>query len=241
MPILYSVVARGITVLAKYASCPGNFSEVTEQIISKIPPEDSKLTYSHGSFLFHYICEDRIIYMCITDDEFERSRAFLYLGEIKRRFQAAYGSRAQTSLAYAMNTEFSPILANEMKHYSESRDVDTISRVHGELDELKDIMVRNIDNMAMRGERLELLVNKTDNLSANSVTFRKTSRNLSRALFWKNVKLYLISAAIIVFIIYIIISLACGGFGWGECVASSSPTPTTTVAPTTTTAKPPAP
>jgi vesicle-associated membrane protein 7 len=53
------------------------------------------------------------------------------------------------------------------KHYSESRDVDTISRVHGELDELKDIMVRNIDNMAMRGERLELLVNKTENLSAN--------------------------------------------------------------------------
>jgi hypothetical protein len=68
MPILYSVVARGITVLAKYASCPGNFSEVTEQIIAKIPPDDSKLTYSHGSFLFHYICEDRIIYMCITDD-----------------------------------------------------------------------------------------------------------------------------------------------------------------------------
>lgn len=30
------------------------------------------------------------------------------------------------------------------KHYSESRDIDTISRVHGELDELKGIMVRNI-------------------------------------------------------------------------------------------------
>lgn len=30
------------------------------------------------------------------------------------------------------------------KHYTESRDIDTISRVHGELDELKNIMVRNI-------------------------------------------------------------------------------------------------
>ncbi|KAF4520835.1 hypothetical protein B566_EDAN007130 [Ephemera danica] len=153
MPILYSVVARGITVLAKYASCPGNFTEVTEQIIAKIPPDDSKLTYSQGSYLFHYICENRIIYMCITDDEFERSRAFLYLGEIKRRFQASYAGRSQTALAYAMNTEFSPILANEM------------------LDELKDIMVRNIDNMAMRGERLELLVNKTENLSNNLVLY----------------------------------------------------------------------
>lgn len=58
------------------------------------------------------------------------------------------------------------------KHYSESKDIDTISKVHGELDELKDIMVKNIDNLAMRGERLELLVNKTENLS-NSVSANK--------------------------------------------------------------------
>ncbi|KAG8228902.1 hypothetical protein J437_LFUL011149 [Ladona fulva] len=114
MPILYSVIARGTTVLTKFASCPGNFSEVTEQVIEKIPPENAKLTYSHGSYLFHYICEDRIIYMCITDDEFERSRAFLYLNEIKRRFVSTYGVRAQTAIAYSMNTEFSRILANEM-------------------------------------------------------------------------------------------------------------------------------
>lgn len=68
MPILYSVVSRGVTVLAKYATCAGNFAEVTEQVISKIPPHNDKLTYSHGNYLFHYICENRIIYMCITDD-----------------------------------------------------------------------------------------------------------------------------------------------------------------------------
>lgn len=68
MPILYSVVCRGNTVLSKYASCAGNFSEVTEQIISKIPAHNDKLTYSHGNYLFHYISENRIIYLCITDD-----------------------------------------------------------------------------------------------------------------------------------------------------------------------------
>lgn len=42
-----------------------------------------------------------------------------------------------------------------------------LSKVHGELDELKDIMVKNIDSVAMRGERLELLVNKTENLTSS--------------------------------------------------------------------------
>jgi vesicle-associated membrane protein 7 len=220
MPILYSVIARGTVVLTKYASCAGNFSEVTEQIMAKIPPENAKLTYSHGSYLFHYICENRIVYMCITDDEFERSRAFLFLNEIKRRFQTAYSSSVDRALAYAMNTEFSQVLANEMKHYSESRDIDTISRVHGELDELKNIMVKNIDNVAMRGERLELLVNKTENLSANSVTFRKTSRNLARSMFWKNVKLYIILGVIITLIIYFLVSMICGGLAWQKCVGN---------------------
>lgn len=68
MPILYSVISRGSTILARYALCAGNFAEVTEQIIGKIPAHDDKLTYSHGNYLFHYISENHIIYMCITDD-----------------------------------------------------------------------------------------------------------------------------------------------------------------------------
>lgn len=68
MPILYAVIARGTTVLANYAACQGNFTEVTEQVLMKIPPQNAKLTYSHGAYLFHYVSDERIIYMCITDD-----------------------------------------------------------------------------------------------------------------------------------------------------------------------------
>ena len=65
--------------------------------------ENAKLTYSHGAYLFHYICENRIIYMCITDDNYERSKAFAFLSEIKKRFMIQYGERVYTALPYAMN------------------------------------------------------------------------------------------------------------------------------------------
>lgn len=69
MPLLYSVVARGTTVLARYATCAGNFAEVTEQILTKISPgESGRLTYSHASYLFHYVAETGVVFMCITDD-----------------------------------------------------------------------------------------------------------------------------------------------------------------------------
>ncbi|XP_078600792.1 vesicle-associated membrane protein 7-like isoform X2 [Branchiostoma floridae x Branchiostoma japonicum] len=214
MPILYSVVARGTTVLAKFASCAGNFSEVTEQILSRVSPENAKLTYSHGSYLFHYVSEDRIIYLCITDDDFERSKAFMYLNEVKRRFQATYGARAQTALPFAMNSEFSRVLSTQMKHFSESKDVDRVSKVQGDLDELKGIMVKNIDSIAARGERLELLIDKTEDLEATSVTFKKTSKNLARSMCMKNLKLTVILAIVIILIIYFIVSAACGGLSW---------------------------
>ena len=51
MPLLYSVVARGTTILAKFAACAGNFAEVTEQILARIPPENSKLTYTQGRYI----------------------------------------------------------------------------------------------------------------------------------------------------------------------------------------------
>ncbi|VVC44110.1 Longin domain,Longin-like domain,Synaptobrevin [Cinara cedri] len=210
MPLFYSVVARGMIVLAKHANYQGNFGEILEGVLIQIGVENKKQSLLHDHYLYHYICEDQIIYMCITDDEFQRSKAFFFLNEIKRRFQATYGHRAYSAIAYSMNSEFAPILASEMKRFSNPNEFDVLSKVHGELDELKDIMVRNIDNVALRGEKLELLVNKTEDLCSQSMNFRVQSRTLQRSLFWKNVKIYIIFLLIGLAVIYFIAVFFCG-------------------------------
>ncbi|XP_071546974.1 vesicle-associated membrane protein 7 [Panulirus ornatus] len=217
MPLLYSVIARGTTVLARYATCAGNFAEVTEQILAKISPgESGRLTYSHGSYLFHYVAMDGVVYLCITDDEFERQRAFLFLEDIRQRFHATYGARIHTALPYAMNSEFAQVLASQMKHYTESRDIDKISRLQGEVSDVKDILVKNIENLACRGERLELLINKTENLNTSAVTFKTTSRTLARSLWWKNVRIIIFIILGLGVSIYIIGAMACG-LAWQHC------------------------
>jgi len=239
-PLLYALIARGTTILARQAACSGNFSEVTEQVLSKIPPEDNKKTYSHLEFYFHYICENRIVYMLITHGDFERSKAFAFLTEIKKRFLIQYGERVYTALPYAMNSDFSSTLTAQMRFYSESsspshatgnRSVannlgvpsvsgpsSKVTQVQDQVDELKGIMVENIDQITARGERLELLINRTDNLQANAVTFKRTSRNLERSMCMKNAKLSIIIAVVAVIIVYFIVSACCGGLGWSKCV-----------------------
>lgn len=68
MPLFYSVVTRGTVVLAKHANYQGNFTEILEGVLIQIGPENKKQSLLHDRYLYHYICEDQIIYMCITDD-----------------------------------------------------------------------------------------------------------------------------------------------------------------------------
>ena len=54
-------------------------------------------------------------------------------------------------------------------------DPDKVERVRDEVARVKDIMVTNIEALLDRGERLDLLVDKTDQLSSSAVTFKQVS------------------------------------------------------------------
>jgi vesicle-associated membrane protein 7 len=49
-----------------------------------------------------------------------------------------------------------------------------------------------------RGEKIELLVNKTETLSNNAFKFKKSSTALKRAMWWKNIKLILLIVVILI-------------------------------------------
>jgi vesicle-associated membrane protein 7 len=53
-----------------------------------------------------------------------------------------------------------------------------LKQVHGEIEQVKDVMVHNIERVLERGERIELLVDKTDNLNQQAFAFKKRSTQL---------------------------------------------------------------
>lgn len=229
--ILFCVVSRGTTILARHAACAGNFNEISNLVLGRIQEQarsgPCKMSLTHGEYVFHYSVLDNIIIMAITDKNFDRANAFQFLESVTEKFHRQFGSRARSAIAFAMNAEFSLVLASEIKRYNNSRSLeskklekepDKISNLQSEVDQVKDIMVANIDSIVERGERLDLLVDKTESLSASSVTFRTTSRNLQRAMWWKNMKLTVGVAVSIVVFLYVIISLSCGGLAWQNCV-----------------------
>jgi vesicle-associated membrane protein 7 len=209
MTILYALISRGKTVLAEYTSTTGNFPTVTRVLLGKIPEMDGKMSYVYDQYVFHYIVENRIIYMCMCDDMEKRRMPFGFLEEIKQRFKATYGERAQTALAFAMADDFGRILQKQMEFYN-SPAADSFSQVNTKLDDVKNVMVQNIEMVLERGEKLELMVDKTDRLQQQAFKFERSSNQLKYAMYWRRVKLYLLVFFVIVLIIWILSVIICG-------------------------------
>ena len=51
------------------------------------------------------------------------------------------------ALAYAYNTEFSRVLHQQMEYFSHNPNADTLNRVRGEIAEVRNVMVENIDKV----------------------------------------------------------------------------------------------
>lgn len=59
-------------------------------------------------------------------------------------------------------------------------------------------MVQNIDSILQRGERLDLLVDKTDTLAGQAYAFRRGARNVRRQQWWKNVRIMMLTGVVCV-------------------------------------------
>lgn len=95
---------------------------------------------------------------------------------------------------------------------------DAITNVQSEIENVRGIMSQNIESLLERGERIDLLVDKTDRLGGNAHDFRVRSRGLRRQMWWKNVKLMALLILVAVFLLYLFVGFGCGLPGWSRCI-----------------------
>ncbi|KAH9605497.1 hypothetical protein KSS87_014704 [Heliosperma pusillum] len=221
MAILYALVARGTIILSEFSAVTGNIGAVARRILEKLPNNgdgdgdaDSRLCFSQDRYIFHILKADGLVFLCMANDTFGRRIPFSYLEDIHMRFMKNYGRIAHHAPAYSMNDEFSRVLHQQMEFFSSSPSADTLNRVQGEI---RTIMVDNIEKILERGDRIELLVDKTSTMQDSAFHFRKQSKRLRRALWMKNAKLLMWLTCLIVVLLYIIIAAACGGITLPNC------------------------
>ncbi|KAJ8401879.1 hypothetical protein AAFF_G00374600 [Aldrovandia affinis] len=85
-----------------------------------------------------------------------------------------------------------------------------LNQVQNQVNDVQVILKDNINKVLERGEKLDDLIDKTDDLQATADSFQKTSTRVARKYWWKNMKMMIIIGVIVVIII-VLIGLFAGG------------------------------
>ena len=154
-----------------------------------------------------------LTYLVVSDaSAINRRISFGFLTELRRRFLALHPA-ATTDFADLPNygcAGFNGDMRALMVEFgtggagTAGRD-DAVGSVQRDIEDVRGIMTRNIEGLLERGERIDLLVDKTDRLGGSAREFRVRSRGLKRRMWWKNVKLMALLGFVVVLILVTIV------------------------------------
>jgi vesicle-associated membrane protein 72 len=211
--LIYSFVARGTVILAEFTEFTGNFTSIASQCLQKLPATNNKFTYNCDGHTFNYLVEDGFTYCVVAIESAGRQVPMAYLERIKEEFTKKYsGGKATSALANSLNKEFSSKLKEQMQYcVDHPEEISKLAKVKAQVSEVKGVMMENIEKVLDRGEKIELLVDKTENLRSQAQDFRTQGTQMRRKMWLKNMKVKLIVLGILIALILIIFFSACNG------------------------------
>ncbi|KAK9692164.1 hypothetical protein RND81_09G245100 [Saponaria officinalis] len=212
--LIYAFVARGTVIISEYTEFSGNFTTIASQCLQKLPSTNTKFTYNCDGHTFNFLVSDGFTYCVVAVESVGRQIPMAFLERVKDDFNKRYGGgKAATAVAKSLNKEFGPKLKEHMQYcIDHPEEMNKLAKVQAQISEVKGVMMENIEKVLDRGEKIELLVDKTENLRSQAQDFRQQGTKIRRSMWLQNMKIKLIVLGIIIALILIIVLSVCKGF-----------------------------
>ncbi|EFJ39880.1 hypothetical protein VOLCADRAFT_70298 [Volvox carteri f. nagariensis] len=218
MPLIYALVARETSVLAEYTPYSGNFNTVAIECLQKLTNPESKFTIACDRHTFNFLVHNGYTFCVVADEAYGRQIPFAFLERVRDEFESRYADKARTAAAHSMDRTFGPRLKTHMEYCMEHpEEISKIAAVQKKVNEVKDVMVENIEKVLERGEKIELLVDKTDDLRNQVRDFQRKGRQLRSKMWWQNCRMKLVVLLAVALLAVVIFLLACFA-GGNNCV-----------------------
>ena len=117
-----------------------------------------------------HVRADGLAATATCDAEYPARAAFSPLAQALAEFE-----RASPGWRTGLERDWPP-LAEHLRRARDPKAYDRIAKIQGDLDETTDVLHKTIDNLLERGEKLDSLVERSDDLSKQSKMFYKQAR-----------------------------------------------------------------
>eukprot|EP00474_Spongospora_subterranea_P009691 CRZ10149.1 hypothetical protein [Spongospora subterranea] len=121
-----------------------------------------------------YVREDKLAGTVIADHQYPLKSAFNVLAEFMKSMVAENPTGWQQATD-DMNLTFKNMV-EDFQRFQDPIEADKLAQVQKNLDEVKTVMHKNIEEILKRGETIDSLMAKSEDLSGMSVAFYKTAK-----------------------------------------------------------------
>ncbi|XP_074595940.1 YKT6 v-SNARE homolog [Brevipalpus obovatus] len=157
----------------------GEFMHFTAKMIVERSERGSRASIKEQEYLCHaYVRADNLSAVIISDRDYPNRVAHTLLSKILDDFSAAYSPQVWSS-ATEESLKFDALHVY-LNKYQNPQEADAMTRLQRDLDETKIILHETISSLLQRGEKLDDLVAKSEDLSAQSKVFFKTARKTNQ-------------------------------------------------------------
>eukprot|EP00914_Ancora_sagittata_P004798 GHVO01010069.1.p1 GENE.GHVO01010069.1~~GHVO01010069.1.p1 ORF type:complete len:222 (+),score=25.19 GHVO01010069.1:324-989(+) len=219
MPLIYSVVARDTTVLAEYTDSIGNFHTVTRKLLPKLGLNTSKMSYTYDRYMFHCVSREGLTFLVMSTKDSGVQLPYAYLDEISAKFLESFAHIAQTAIALTLDSSFSFVMGDAMRKWNEqdSASGEAFRRVRDQIGDIQHVVINSIDKLLARGEKIGILVERSEALGQDSVEFRRQTRSYHRSLWWRNKRIGIMVGSGAAAILFVVAASFCGGVTFSGC------------------------
>ena len=147
---------------------------LTKTFMKRTEPGQRQSVEHEGYVVHCYVRSDGLGGTVTTDGEYPARVAFVMLGQLLDEFAQKQGDTWKTVTAPESVTF--PTADEYLQKYQNPAEADKITKIQKDLDETTQILHKTIDSVLERGVKLDNLVEKSNDLSAQSKLFYKSAK-----------------------------------------------------------------
>ncbi|KAF8472468.1 Longin-like domain-containing protein [Kalaharituber pfeilii] len=148
---------------------------------------EPRASIESGIFTLHYLIDQHIVYLTITDKSYPRKLAFTYLTDIATEFSSTHPSSEllSPSLRPYAYMSFDTFIQRTKKTYQDTRATSNLDKLNDELKDVTKVMTKNIEDLLYRGDSLERMGDMSSRLRDESKKYRQAAVRINWEYMWR--------------------------------------------------------
>lgn len=213
--VYISRVTDGLILVASMESASSDkldlFKNQAKQLIKKLNNRSAaKMSVESNPYVFHYMIDNGICYLTLTDKAYPKRLVFLFLEDLAKDFtDSLKEEHGEENWMHNMETvgrqyayiKFDRVIQKKRREYADPNSNANSKKINDDLQCIHNIMRKTIDDVLDRGNKLDDVSEMSKNLSSESKKYNWKAKQLSLLALYKQYAPFMVLGILVVVVI----------------------------------------